>query len=308
MSELSSPLVLGRWKRGALSSLEHSGIERSEAKLEINLIVEHLLGMNQASQLANRDRVILSREKEALDQMIHRRTLREPLAHLFGEWEFWGLPIKVSPATLIPRADTEVLVEEALRWLGKLPSDHVEGALVLDIGAGSGCISMALASERPECQYRLLDLSQEALEVSRAGWKNLVNKGVIKTQTSVDFIESNGLNSLRLSELTREEEALLVVSNPPYIKRCAESSLMPEVARFDPHIALFDEREDGLGIAEHFIDEAYEQLGRGGALFMELGFDQTKLGEKLFIERGFKGVSTRVDYGGNPRVVSGYKT
>ena len=309
MTSLSTSQTLTDWKRFAKEKLTQHGIERSEASLEVKLIAERQLGLSAAAQILYHDRALTFDERNGLNDYIDRRCQREPLAHLFGTWEFWGLPIKVSRDTLIPRADTEVLVEEAVQWLKDCSHDRREGALVLDIGAGSGCISMAIASEHPECRFSLLDLSEAALEIAKQGWGELVMKRALSEKTVVKFIKSDGLNALTVLAQSQleAEEPLLIVTNPPYVKLSAKGSLLPEVSDYDPHLALFDERADGLGTAERFISESFHMLTEGGALFMEVGFDQTEQAQEIFERVGFTQISRRFDYGGNPRVVSGVK-
>lgn len=302
-----SDLSLWAWKKQAESSLIQAGVETSEARLEVRIIVEHTLQLSQSAQVLHRDQPLSGLERSQLEPLINRRQQREPLSHLLGEWEFWGLPIKVSPETLTPRPDTEVLVEEALGWFKSLPTQKRRNATIIDVGTGSGCIGMALASELSECRYVLLDLSSSALEVAQAGWRSLVESGHLSSNIEVQWVQADLLEEKIMPLGSHGTAPILIVSNPPYIKRIDQSSLMPEVKNFDPPLALFDERTDGLGITERLIAQAAQRLDSGGALFVEVGFDQTSQTESLFIQYGFTLTKIRYDYGGNPRVVWGVK-
>ena len=299
-------MKLHSWQVNAQRRLESSGIESSEARLELYILIEHQLGLSRSQLLLSSDRILSDIDRDHLDQLIYRRCSREPLAHLIGCWEFWSISFKVTPDTLIPRPDTEVLVEEVLKWFNqsKWSAYDQDQIRLCDIGTGTGCIPIAIASEKPNLAYHLIDYSQAALHVAENNWQRVCEQGILSPKTSVRFTHSDLLEVYQSHPLPKPT---IIVSNPPYIKTKDADHLMPEVRFFDPPLALFDEGEDGLSLTRRLIAEAMALLPSQGALFLEVGFDQTKLTQKALIEAGFIKVNIRSDYGGNPRVVKGIK-
>lgn len=299
-------MKLKNWSTIAKQRLESHGIEQSEARLEVIIIIEELLGLTRAQQLIHTHRVFTQEEVLNLNHVIDRRCHREPLAHILGSTEFWGLNLKVTPDTLIPRADTEVLVEEVLKWIERntLLIDSETPIWLCDVGTGTGCISIALASEKPQLAYHLIDCSIPALHIAQSNWQTLCEKDVLNSKTLVQFSSSDLLGIYQKSDLVQPS---IIVSNPPYIKYSDRQKLMPEVGLFDPAISLFDEGIDGLNLTRRLIRQAMTLLPSQGALFLEVGFDQTQLTQKVLDDVGFINIQIRVDYGGNPRVVIGIK-
>lgn len=222
---------------------------------------------------------------------LERRKTGEPVAHILGTQEFWSLEFKVTPATLIPRPDTETLVEVALKHLAGQP----EGT-VLDLGTGSGCILLSLLSELPEYQGMGIDQSLDALAVAR---ENAVN---LQLSERAIFLESDWFSAVE----TPEDGFSAIVSNPPYIPSADIEGLMEDVRDFEPLSAL-DGGEDGLDPYHTIAEGAFERLGSGGLLAVELGIHQAEDVAAIFTKAGFSKVEIINDLAGIGRVVSGKK-
>ncbi|MDH3545152.1 MAG: peptide chain release factor N(5)-glutamine methyltransferase, partial [Desulfuromonadales bacterium] len=234
----------------------------------------------------NFERPLDSSELAAFREQVQRRAKGEPVQYILGETEFWSLPFTVSPAVLVPRADTEVLVEEAL--------SRIEGPVhLLDVGTGSGAIAVAMAHEKPEIQVTALDCSEEALHVARG---NAERNGVAER---VSCLAGD------LAELPPGPFAM-VVSNPPYIPTADCEQLMTEVRDHEPRLAL-DGGEDGLTAYRQLTSQSGEILLPGGWLLVEVGIGQAEDVVALFKAAGLAEIKSRDDYAGIPRVVAGRK-
>lgn len=220
-------------------------------------------------------------EKEYMD-LLEKRASRIPLQYITGEQEFMGLDFKVNPGVLIPRQDTEILVEEALKAI-------TPGMEVLDLCTGSGCIAVSLAKFKPKAKVQGADISPEALQVSE---ENAKRNGV-----DVRFF---------LSDMFRQVRGKfdIIVSNPPYIPTGVIQGLMPEVKDFEPHLAL-DGREDGLWFYQILASEGKKYLKPGGFLMVEIGCDQGKAVSQLFQDEGYCDIKVIKDLAGLDRVVTG---
>ncbi|WP_343552595.1 peptide chain release factor N(5)-glutamine methyltransferase [Pantoea sp.] len=219
-----------------------------------------------------------------LNALLARRVEGQPIAHLVGEREFWSLPLRVNAATLIPRPDTEVLVEQAL---AHLPAN---AASLLDLGTGTGAIALALASERPDCQVIGCDRIPAAVELAQENAQRLhIN--------NAQFILSHWFNDLP----TRRFD--LIVSNPPYID-AADEHLQQGDVRFEPLSALVAD-DQGLADLRYIIHTAPQWLQAGGWLLLEHGWQQGEAVRAIMTQHGYHAVSTVDDYGGNPRVTLG---
>ena len=222
---------------------------------------------------------------EQAEQLAVRREQGEPVAYILGVREFWSLPLQVSPATLIPRPDTEALVEWALTLL----SDKGQGQKALDLGTGTGAIALALKSEMPALSMWALEREPAALDLAR---RNAARLGF-----QVNFLASNWFAALN------ERNFQLIVSNPPYID-VADPHLSQGDVRFEPHTALVAE-EDGLADIRQIIEQAPDYLAPGGWLLLEHGWQQAEAVRELLLARGFHAVITRQDLGGQERVSGG---
>lgn len=216
--------------------------------------------------------------------MVQRRLAGEPLAYIFGKWEFYGLPFYVGKGVLIPRPDTELLVETALAELGDRP------LAVADLCAGSGAVAVAVA-KHSQATVTAVELDGTALKYLQ---KNIEANGV-----SVEVKQANVL-----TETFGTFD--LILSNPPYIRSDVIETLAPDV-KCEPRLAL-DGGEDGLGFYRRLTTAWRDRLKRGGKLMVEIGYDQAEAVAALFREAGFTAVCTRTDYGGNQRVIVGTYT
>ena len=216
------------------------------------------------------------------ETILKKRAERIPVQYIIGETEFMGLKFKVNPNVLIPRPDTEVLVEEALK-LAK------PGIKVLDMCTGSGCIIISIVHHGKEIKGYASDISKPAINVAKENAKN--------NQVSINF-ETGDL----FDHITGKYD--MIVSNPPYIRTEVIGTLMPEVQQFEPMNAL-DGMEDGLYFYRRIVEEAREYLNEGGYLLFEIGHDQGADVSALMTEAGFKNVRVIKDLAGNDRVVSG---
>jgi len=279
---LSDSWTLLKLLRWATEFFTGKGIDNP--RLDAELLLAHVLGLDRVGLYMNYDRPLDAEELNKLRPLVKRRGQREPLQYLLGSTEFWSLEFKVSPAVLIPRADTEILVEEAL-------SKVDESGLLLDVGTGSGAIVVSLAKELEQWQCEGIDLSTEALAIAQE------NVDGNQVTDRVELFQAD-LNQLP------QKKYNLIVSNPPYIAQDEWETLMPEVRDHEPQMALIAERE-GLACYQSLLDQASDHLLTGGWLLLEIGYQQAEAVKQLFIDAGFSDVYMREDYAGQPRVVGG---
>lgn len=258
-------------------------IDSDSPRLDAELLLSHITGLSRTSFRAWPEREVTDAHARAFKALVEDRVAGRPVAHLLGQQEFWSLPLKVSASTLIPRSDTECLVEVAL----DLPLPRQ--ACVLDLGTGTGAIALALASEHPEWQITACDAVAEAVALARD------NADALGLTVSV-------VQSSWFSELTPGRFDL-IVSNPPYIPD-NDHHLKEGDVRFEPASALVSGR-DGLDDLRLIVDQAPDWLLEDGWLLVEHGFDQAEAVAELFRARGFKDVETRRDYGNRDRMTLG---
>jgi release factor glutamine methyltransferase len=240
--------------------LEQAGIESAEQ--EVLWIVEHVLCLAAHRVVADRDRLLSRVERSAVRELIERRVSREPLQYILGTQEFCGLEFDVSPAVLIPRPETELLVEYVAQ---RIPLD--QQATVVDVCTGSGCIAVAIARLRPRVRVIASDLSNPSLDVAR---RNATHHAVSERIT---WLEGDLLGSLAKQGL--EGRIDVIVSNPPYIAEADWAFLQPEVRLFEPRGALVAGPQ-GTELHERLLREAGRYLIPGGALIMEIGAGQAR--------------------------------
>lgn len=260
--------------------LEDAGIE--EAALDARLLLEYICHTDRNALLVHGDSVRSDLEEQFYHMVIEKRAQRIPLQHITGQQEFMGLTFKVNEHVLIPRQDTEILVEEAMRYLS-------DGMRILDICTGSGCILLSLLKYSNECEGLGVDISENALAVARENAQNL------------------GLEAeFRYSDLLEKVEGKfdMIVSNPPYIETAVIDTLMPEVREHEPMLAL-DGREDGLYFYRRIAEQCTSYMTRGARLFFEIGYDQGEAVKDMMIHKGFCEVEIIKDYAGFDRVVTG---
>ena len=253
-----------------------------EAQLDARLLLEEICGTDHNTLLCHGDREVSEAEEEQYRKALEQRAVHVPLQHLLGYQDFMGLRFQVNEHVLIPRQDTEILVEEAMRYL------H-DGMRILDLCTGSGCILLSLLHYSNDCEGTGVDISKEALQVAALNAELLGIKA--------DFLKSD-----LYEKVTGKFD--LLVSNPPYIERKVIPTLMEEVREYDPYIAL-DGGEDGLDFYRRIIGGAQDYLKRGGQILMEIGSGQAQAVSELLREAGFKEIDVCRDCAGLDRVVSG---
>lgn len=257
------------------------------ARLEAQLLLAHVLGCSRVQLYTGFDKPLGDEELAAYRGLIKRRLAGENVSYLLGEQEFWGLPITVNEHVLVPRPDTETLIEVARG----LRADRNAPCRVLDLCTGSGAIAVALAKELPAATIVATDISIEAVAIAK---KNVERNGIADRVT------------VRVGDLfapVQGEQFDLIVSNPPYIASAVIGTLSAEVKR-EPRIAL-DGGPDGLAFYDRICTEARQCLVRGGGLVVEHGFDQADAVRARFEAAGFGTITLTHDLGKNPRVISG---
>ena len=266
-------------------TLQAAGIE--EAALDARLLLEAVCGTDRNDLLVHGEQPVAPEAEEKYLNWIRQRAEHIPLQQLTGEQGFMGLTFSVNEHVLIPRQDTEILVEEVLKEL------H-DGMRVLDMCTGSGCILLSLLHYSNDCEGLGVDLSAEALEVA--------GRNVLKVLTPEKAEHAHFLQSDLFEKVEGKFE--IIVSNPPYIASAEVEKLMPEVRDHEPRMAL-DGTEDGLYFYRRIIEEAGKHLVSSGMLFFEIGYDQGQAVSELMREHGYREVQVVQDYAGLDRVVFG---
>ncbi|MGS3140577.1 peptide chain release factor N(5)-glutamine methyltransferase [Aeromonas sanarellii] len=253
-------------------------------RADADALLCHLLDCRRGYLMTWPERELDAAQQATLAGWLARRLQGEPIAHLIGEREFWSLPLKVSPATLIPRPDTEVLVEQAL---ARLPAGP---CALLDLGTGTGAIALALKSERPDADVWAVDRMPEAAALARA---NSAALGLPVTVRDGSWFEP----------LSGAPRFAMIVSNPPYIDG-ADPHLDEGDVRFEPRSALVAD-EQGMADIRLIVAGAPAHLVPGGWLLLEHGWEQGALVRQLLLQQGYDQVETVRDYGDNERVTLG---
>lgn len=273
------------------------GLDAGSARIEVQCMLQAVLQVNRAWLLTHPEHILEAAQQARYAGLFERRSLGEPLAYILGEREFYGLNFKVTPATLIPRPDTELLVELALQRIPKpfLPHPYhgksADRCRVLDLGTGSGAIALSIAHARPDVEVTAVDASQEALEVAS---ENTVRLNI----ANVRLMRSDWLAALA------GERFDLIVSNPPYIAD-GDIHLRQGDLRFEPRAALAS-GPDGLDDIRRIVEGAKGHLNAGGWLLFEHGYDQAESVRALLQQSGFSGVFSERDLAGIERVSGGW--
>lgn len=262
-----------------------------DARLEVTILLCHLLKISRAELFLN-DKVLLPKTLDEFEELLRRRLQREPISYILGEQEFWSLPFKVTPDVLIPRPETEILIEIVLQIVKNSEKDY-QGA-ILDIGTGSGAIAIILARELPAATVFALDLSYAALSIALHNVKHL------QTRDRVHLLQSDLLQGIRSQPLFD-----LIVANPPYVSRDDFAALQPEIA-FEPRLAL-DGGSMGMETIERLADQIWPVLKPRGWFFMEIGAEQSELVKNVFSARSFENFAVYKDYAGLPRIFQARK-
>ncbi|WP_392559824.1 peptide chain release factor N(5)-glutamine methyltransferase [Orbus mooreae] len=268
------------WLKQATNTLNGSDSPRRDAEILLGFAT----GRTRTFLMAFCETQLTHEQLQRLDDYLKRRKDGEPIAYITGVREFWSLNFNVSPATLIPRPDTEKLVELALEFLPKVPCE------VLDLGTGTGAITIAMATERPDCLFTAVDNSLEALELAQ---KNARQIGV----NNVYFSLGNWYKSIKGRKFS------MIVSNPPYIEP-TDVHLSQGDVRYEPRSALVSE-DDGFADIKIIVQGATKHLNQYGWLLIEHGWQQGEMVQTIFKQQGFQLVETHTDYSGNDRVTVG---
>ncbi|MBQ8189165.1 MAG: peptide chain release factor N(5)-glutamine methyltransferase [Lachnospiraceae bacterium] len=270
-----------------VKKLEEAGIE--EASLDARLLLEYVCHTDRNTLLVHPDMEVSDECVRSYVNSIKQREKRVPLQHITNTQCFMGLDFYVNQDVLIPRQDTENLVEEVM------PHVH-DGMAILDVCTGSGCILISLLQYSNDCKGMGIDLSEKALAVAK---KN-AGKILAEKDLCVDFLQGDLFEALS----GREEKYDIIVSNPPYIPTAVIDELEPEVKLHDPMMAL-DGKEDGLYFYRKIVAGAGKYLTRGGKLFFEIGYDQGEAVSNLLKDAGYTDIEIKQDYAGLDRVVFG---
>ncbi len=305
-------LVVHTALREAFTQLRAAGV--LSHTLAAELLLMHALGRDRAWLYAHPEESVSEEIAERFQALIARRAAGEPTQYLTGKQEFWGLELEVTPDVLIPRPETEHVIEVALDRLalrearaGRPQMTSGEGFLIADIGTGSGCLAIALAKELPKANIYATDISQEALVVAR---RNAVRHGVSKR---IQFVECNFLDNFdhavvhqSLSTSHQSPSFHLIVSNPPYVGRRETETLPIEVLRHEPESALFG-GEEGYEPYAGLISQAAQNLEPGGILVLELGHNSLPAVRPLLDVPTWTNVGVTNDLAGIPRVMAAEK-
>jgi release factor glutamine methyltransferase len=252
-----------------------------ESRLSAELLLSHVLKCKRLDLYLQFDRILTGPELKEYRSFIERRIIHEPVAYILGEKEFMGLNFKLTPDVLIPRPETEILVETALAEIKGREAKSIE---VLDVGTGSGAIAISVGHYCRECRVTALDISPAAIEVARQNGEHL----------GVDNIKFLVMDALDLQVKNDEKYDYLLV-NPPYIAERDRKGLHPQISNYEPGIALFS-GENGLLFYSGFIPKIPSIIKKGGWIFMEIGYDQKEKINILLKESNFSGIEFIPDY------------
>jgi len=273
----------------ALVWAEFTLANSDSALLDAQVLLAFVLGKETIYLITWPERDLSAQQKAHFESLIEQRVNGYPVAHLVGQREFWSLPLKVNNSTLIPRPDTEVLVEVTLNKI--LETNHLN-AHILDLGTGTGAIILALASELPKAHCVAVDFSEQAVKLATENRDNLELK-------QVQIYQSDWFENV-------QGRFDVIVSNPPYIDANDKHLNLGDV-RFEPLSALVA-NEQGLSDIRHICEQAKGYLNADGCLLFEHGFEQAVLVSQILHENGFTGIRTEQDYANNDRVTLGFLT
>jgi release factor glutamine methyltransferase len=274
-------LTLHETLAAARQRLVAAGISAGEAAIDVDVYARTILGWDRARLLLEQQAEAPAALEPQFSAWVARREQKEPTAYIVGVKEFWGLELDVSPAVLVPRPESEFIVEEALA--------RIDGAaLVADVGTGSGCIGVAIAHTKPQVRVVATDISGDALAIAR---RNAIRHRLIERML---FVQTSYMDALA----ARFD---VIVSNPPYVKEQDRKYLQRAVVRYEPHVALFG-GEDGLGGVRSILDAARTRLVPGGWLIFEFGLGQDQEVEELVATfDNYRLMGIRSDLQGVPR-------
>lgn len=258
-------------------------------RLDAELLLAHALDCTRVHLYIDWQKPVDKPERDALKALVKRRTAGEPAAYILERREFWSMPFLVDRRVLIPRPDTEILVETAIQWVGALPDD---GRRIADIGTGSGNIACALAKSLPHAKIAAVDVSEEALAVAQA------NAAQLDLSKKIEFFQGDLVNPLE-----NGEKFDMVVSNPPYVTAQEWRALPEEIKQYEPTGALVDQGSEGLALTARLLEESLRVLKPTGVVLVEIGAGRAEAATVLARDAGYLHVQVKEDYAGVPRVL-----
>jgi release factor glutamine methyltransferase len=261
-------------------------------RLNAEILMTFTLGRDRSYLFAHPERELSPEEQYRYEEVITQREQGCPTQYITGHQEFWGLDLLVSPAVLIPRPETEHVIETVLELVKEHYREHHSRIRIVDVGTGSGCISLALATELPQAEIHACDISDEALEMARVNAARLGLGGRVLIRKS------------DLLSVYEQETFDFVVSNPPYVGECEADKVQKQVKEFEPKIAVFSGAE-GMDIYRRLLPQSQEVLRFGGWFVTEIGFSIEEKTKRLM--RGWEDVRTTADLQGIPRVIAARK-
>lgn len=278
-----------------------AGYNVPDAKIETEYLLAHALDCKRTELYLNHENHLSDYVLQEFIGFVERRIKREPSQYIIGEQEFWGLPFKITRDVLIPRPETEILVEEAIKTVtsGQWPvaSKNIRNhsPLILDLCTGSGCIAISLAKEIPGCKVYAIDISEGALDVAMENAERHDVAGRITFLQGNMFEPLNGLSI----------KADIIVSNPPYISKDGMKKIEPEISQYEPAGALYG-GDDGMDFYKRIIAESPAYLAKGGYLMLEMGYGQAEEIRQL-MEVSFENIDIKKDFTGIDRVIKAQK-
>ena len=262
------------------------------ARLDAELLLASVFGFDRMKLFLQLDRPLTKLERDSFKNLLLRRGHGEPVAYILGYRDFYRQRFIVSKDVLVPRPDTELLVESTIKF-AKSRRGQVN---ILDIGTGSGCIAISIAAELPEALVEAWDISEAAIDIAKRNAENLgVHNVNFKVRDGLDLDQSQGL------------EFDMIVSNPPYIARDEVALLSPETLAYEPRLALFCPKQNGFSFYEAFAKNADNVLKPQGRIFLEVGLNQSAKVAQLFEGSGWEKILIEKDLSGHGRVVSAEK-
>ncbi len=271
-----------------------------EAKIDAEYLLSHILKYKRQKLYLNSEKQLTNMEINTFKGFIQRRSKREPIQYIIGEEEFRGLIFKVTRDVLIPRPETELVVEEAVKIIeGQRAKGKGQKINIIDLCTGSGCIAVSAAKESPDSKIYATDISEKALSVAK---ENAERNDV---ENKITFLQGSFFEPLK--NLGLEEKIDIILSNPPYVSKKDMEKLQPEIKEYEPHLALYA-GEDGLDSYRKIIPEAFAYLKKGGCLILEIGYGQAEGVKELFAHYpAYDKIEIIKDLSGIERVVEAKK-
>lgn len=270
---------------------------KNEVTSFFNILMSHYLKLNRIALVLEPELTVSKEEEQPLFEALSRLEQEEPIQYIIGETQFYDLTFKVNEHTLIPRPETEELVQ----WIVKCHSERSEESQlkILDIGTGTGCIAISLAKHLPKAKVYALDLSKEALKVAR--------QNAELNNVEVHFINADILNRDSWNLEFKDLQFDIIVSNPPYVRNLEKAEIKNNVLKHEPHLALFVEDYNPLQFYEAISDIAVDKLTENGLLFFEINQYLGNETKQLLHNKGFKDLELKTDIFGNNRMLKGLK-